>query len=167
MLICFTWYLTTSEHCKRILYGIYCITRFAVIVLPIFEFVPMRKTRKPTIRFLNLIDDASTRVEFIEASEMVKRIARRELLNMIDVREYREFLNSHIEHCKHISKGVLERDIEFHYPELSAEIILYCSDGLRSILAGDALLKMGYSNIRVLQGGFQAWKEAGGKICLA
>jgi rhodanese-related sulfurtransferase len=127
----------------------------------------MRKTRKPTIRFLNLIDDASMRVDFIEADEMVRRIGRRELLNMIDVREYREFLNSHIEHCKHISKGVLERDVEFHYPDLTVEIIVYCSDGLRSTLAGDALLNMGYSNIKVLRGGFEAWKQAGGKICLA
>lgn len=127
----------------------------------------MRKTRKPTIRFLNLIDDASMRVEFVEAEQLVKRVARRELPNLIDVREYREFLNSHIEHSKHISRGVLERDVEFHYPDLTVEVIVYCSDGLRGILAGDTLLNMGYSNVKVLRGGFEAWKQAGGKICLA
>ena len=50
----------------------------------------MRKTRKPTIWIPQLIDDASMRVDFIEADEMVRRIGRRELLNMIDVREYRD-----------------------------------------------------------------------------
>ena len=69
------------------------------------------------------------------------------------------FLTSHIELSKHISRGVLERDIEFHYSDLSEELIVYCSDGLRSTLAADALLKMGYSNVRVMEGGFQAWKK--------
>ena len=127
----------------------------------------MMKNRKPTIRFLNLIDDAKMRVEFIPATEVVDKVRRRISLNLIDVREYREFLTSHIELAKHISRGVLERDIEFHYPDLNEQLIVYCSDGLRSTLAADALLKMGYSHVRVMEGGFQAWKKSGGKICLA
>ena len=127
----------------------------------------MMKKRKPTIRFLNLIDDAKMRVEFVPAEDVVDKVRRRISLNLIDVREYREFLTSHIELAKHISRGVIERDIEFYYPDLSEELIVYCSDGLRSTLAADALLKMGYSHVRVMDGGFQAWKKAGGKICLA
>jgi len=127
----------------------------------------MMKNRKPTIRFLNLIDDALMRVESIPATEVVDKVRRRVSINLIDVREYREFLTSHIELAKHISRGVLERDIEFHYPDLTEELIVYCSDGLRSTLAADALQKMGYSNVRFMDGGFQAWKKAGGKICLA
>ena len=125
------------------------------------------KNRKPTIRYLNLIDDARMRVEFIPATEVVDKVRRRISLNLIDVREYREFLTSHIELAKHISRGVLERDVEFHYPDLSEQLIVYCSDGLRSTLAADALLKMGYTHVRAMEGGFQAWKKAGGKICLA
>ncbi len=127
----------------------------------------MKKARKPTIRFLNLIDDALLRVSFIDPEEVVKRVQRQELLNLVDVRTYREFLTSHIEHSKHISRGVLEREIEFHYQNLSEEIIVYCSDGFRSILAADSLMKMGYENIKVIQDGFTGWKNAGGKICLA
>ena len=127
----------------------------------------MMKKRKPTIRFLNLIDDAKMRVDFVPAEDVVDKVRRRISLNLIDVREYREFLTSHIELAKHISRGVIERDIEFYYPDLSEELIVYCSDGLRSTLAADALLKMGYSHVRVMDGGFQAWKKAGGKICLA
>ena len=125
------------------------------------------KHRKPTIRFLNLIDDAQMRVESIPAAEVVEKVRRRISINLIDVREIREFLTSHIELAKHISRGVLERDIEFHYPNLSEELIVYCSDGLRSTLAADSLQKMGYSNVRVMEGGFAAWKKSGGKICLA
>ena len=131
------------------------------------EYIADMKSRKPTIRFLNLVDDANLRVESIPAEEVLHRTNKRLLLNVIDVREYREFLVSHIELSKHISRGLLERDIEFHYPVLSEELIVYCSDGLRSTLAVDALLKMGYTKVRVMEGGFQAWKKAGGKICLA
>jgi len=125
------------------------------------------RTRKPTIRYLNVIDDARMRVQFISAEDVLYKTNRKISINLIDVREIREFLTSHIELAKHISKGILERDIEFHYPNLEDELILYCSDGLRSILAADALLKMGYDNVRVMEGGFDAWKKAGGKICLA
>lgn len=125
------------------------------------------KYRKPTTRFLNMVDDARIRIEYISAVEVLRRTQKRIPLNLVDVREYREFLISHIELAKHISRGVLERDIEFHYTDLSEEIIVYCSDGLRSSLAGDALMKMGYTNVFVMEGGFAAWKKAGGKICLA
>ena len=105
------------------------------------------------------------RAESIPAADAVDKVRRRISLNPIDVREYREFLTSHIELAKHISRGVLERDIEFHYPDLSEELIVYCSDGLRSTLTRMHCSKWGILT-SAMDGGFQAWKKAYGKILL-
>ncbi|OZJ02090.1 hypothetical protein BZG36_04570 [Bifiguratus adelaidae] len=45
----------------------------------------------------------------------------------------------------------------------SMPIVLYCAGGLRSILAAEGLVRLGYSANRVwnLQGGFDQWKEEG------
>jgi rhodanese-related sulfurtransferase len=61
----------------------------------------------------------------------------------------------------HLSKGVIERDIESQVPDKSATLVLYCGGGFRSALVADALQKMGYQNAISLDGGWRAWNEAG------
>jgi len=125
----------------------------------------MRRKRL-SIRFLNLVEDARLRITEISVAEVLSRQSRGERLQVIDVREDREWLQSHISGARHLSKGTIERDIEMFYRDLDEEIILYCDAGNRSALAADNLEKLGYSNIRSLAGGFQAWKAAGGSIGL-
>jgi rhodanese-related sulfurtransferase len=42
-----------------------------------------------------------------------------------------------------------------------ADIVLYCLVGPMSVSAGDALIARGYLRVRDLQGGMQAWQQAG------
>jgi len=51
----------------------------------------------------------------------------------------------------------------YHRPEFDADrrIILYCAGGGRSALAADMLQQMGYANVAHLEGGFNAWRDAG------
>ena len=46
-------------------------------------------------------------------------------------------------------------------PQKDATLVLYCGGGFRSALAGDALQKMGYSNVISLDGGWRAYQAAG------
>ena len=57
-------------------------------------------------------------------------------------------------------RGTLERDIESYVPDVFDDVVVYCASGKRSILAADALHKMGYKNVSSLQGGISAWKKA-------
>ena len=127
----------------------------------------MPKAIKHSVRFLNLVDDAKTRIKEIDAETVIrKRREGRKTLNIIDVREEREYLLSHIPNARHISKGVIERDIEKWYKKLDEELILYCGGGYRSALAADTLQRMGYSNVLSMIGGYRAWKQNGGDISM-
>lgn len=126
----------------------------------------MGRTKKQSVRFLNLVEDARLRITEISVEEVLSRRSRRERVELIDVRDDREWLQSHISGARHLSRGTIERDIELFYRDLEEEIILYCDDGQRSALAAASLGRMGYGRIRSLSGGFQAWKRAGGDIGL-
>ena len=126
----------------------------------------MPKKPQHSVRFLNLVDDAKTRITEISAEDVLRRFRKGEAMNLVDVREYREYLNSHIGNALHIGKGVIERDIEQNYRDLDAELILYCGGGYRSALAADAIQRMGYTSVRSMAGGFREWKNLGGPISL-
>ena len=80
---------------------------------------------------------------------------------LIDVREDDDWREDHAKGAKHLSRGIIELEIEEQVPDLKTPIICYCGGGSRSALVAESLQKMGYENVRSLAGGFRAWKEAG------
>jgi adenylyltransferase/sulfurtransferase len=80
---------------------------------------------------------------------------------LIDIREKGEFEQGHIEGAVHLTKGFIELRIEDLVGDRSAPITLYCSAGVRSLLAARSLREMGYSDVASMAGGFSAWKQAG------
>ena len=63
--------------------------------------------------------------------------------------------------ARHLSKGIIERDVETTIPDLHADIVLYCGGGYRSALVADNLQRMGYTNVTSMDGGWRAWTESG------
>lgn len=127
----------------------------------------MAKRKQHSVRFLNLVDDAKTRIKETTIDKILDRFRRGERMCLIDCRTEREYLLSHVEGSRHLGKGVIERDIEQYYKNLDEELVLYCGGGFRSALAADNLLKMGYTRVYSMDGGFRAWKKAGGPISIA
>jgi rhodanese-related sulfurtransferase len=80
---------------------------------------------------------------------------------LVDVREDREWAEGHAAGAIHLSKGIIERDIETRVPDTATTMVLYCGGGYRSALVADALERMGYHNVISLDGGWRAWNEAG------
>ena len=109
--------------------------------------------------FLNIVNDAKSRVKETNVDEVKKRLDRGESLKLIDVREDSEWTKGHIPNAIHLSKGVIERDIEATVPDKTTELILYCGGGFRSALAADNLKKMGYKNVISMDGGWRTWNE--------
>ena len=111
--------------------------------------------------FLKLVKDAKSRVHEADFREVKKRLDNREKLVLIDVREDNEWARGHLPGATHLGKGIIERDIERAFPDKEAPLVLYCGGGYRSALAADNLLKMGYTNVISMDGGWRAWVEAG------
>mgnify|MGYP001791765454 CR=1 FL=1 len=111
--------------------------------------------------FLALTSDARSRVKELAIDEFVKRLQAGEQFIVLDNREDHEWAAGHVPGAHHMSKGVIERDIEKAIPQKDAPIVLYCGGGFRSVLVADNLQKMGYTNVRSLAGGWRGWSEQG------
>jgi rhodanese-related sulfurtransferase len=112
-------------------------------------------------RFLQLVDAVRPHVQHIEALQLLHWMNTNHPMYIIDVREKEEFEQGHLPGAMHLSKGVLERDIERLVASPDADIVVYCSGGFRSILAAEALQKMGYSKVKSLIAGAKAWQASG------
>lgn len=106
-------------------------------------------------QFLKLVNDAKSRVKEITIDQARERLKQNPQAVLIDVREESEWHNGHAIEARHLSKGVLERDLEEAIPDPNTEIIMYCGGGFRSALTADAAQKMGYKNVASLIGGYK------------
>jgi rhodanese-related sulfurtransferase len=112
-------------------------------------------------QFLKLVQDAKKRVKQTNVPDVKKRMDAGEKFILVDVREDNEWASGHLPGAMHLSKGIIERDIEQRVPDTSTKLILYCGGGFRSALAGDNLQKMGYTNVESMDGGWKGWVQAG------
>ena len=111
--------------------------------------------------FLEIVNDAKSRVKEIDIEGYRKMQAAGEPHLLIDVREDHEWAAGHAAGAVHLGKGIIERDIEAKAPDKSTRLVLYCGGGFRSALAADNLQKMGYTDAISLDGGWKAWQQAG------
>lgn len=80
---------------------------------------------------------------------------------LIDVRDTEEFNQGHLPRAVHISRSFLEREVEQQAPDRDTDIVVYCGGEMRSLLAADSLVRLGYRRVRVLDGGLGQWKTRG------
>lgn len=113
--------------------------------------------------FLRIVEAAKRSVKEISVDDALRR-TRDSGATLIDVREESEWAAGHARGAIHLSKGLIERDIEKTVPDRNAEIILYCGGGFRSALATRSLQEMGYTNVLSLAGGWRAWEGGGAPV---
>jgi rhodanese-related sulfurtransferase len=111
--------------------------------------------------FLKLVKEAKSRVKEIDIAAYQKMRESGEHHLLVDTREDNEWIAGHVVGAVHLSKGIIERDIETKVTDKDTTLILYCGGGFRSALVADNLRQMGYTNAISLDGGWRALKEAG------
>jgi rhodanese-related sulfurtransferase len=111
--------------------------------------------------FLKLVNDAKAHVKETDVTGYKEMLARGETPVLVDTREDNEFAAGHVKGAVHLSRGIIERDIETKYPDKATPMVLYCGGGFRSALVAENLGKMGYTNAISLDGGWKALKESG------
>jgi rhodanese-related sulfurtransferase len=111
--------------------------------------------------FLAIVHEAKTRIREIDIEEYKRMREAGEAGQLVDVREDHEWDAAHAAGAIHLSKGIIERDIETTFPGKDTKLVLYCGGGYRSALATDNLQKMGYTNVISLDGGWRAIEASG------
>lgn len=111
--------------------------------------------------FLAIVNDAKRSVREMTIDEYRRRREAGERFILVDVREDHEWEKGHLPDAVHISKGIIERDIEQRIPDKDAPIVCQCGGGFRSALVCENLQRMGYTNTWSLDGGFRGWVQKG------
>ena len=117
-----------------------------------------------------MIRDAKARVKAISPQDAVAEVSRGAAV-FVDVREAEEWQHGHIEGAVPAPRGLLEFFADPSDPRHKDELtpnrraIVVCASGGRASLAALTLESLGYENVVVLDGGFNAWKEAGLPSC--
>lgn len=105
------------------------------------------------------LSDLRSRIAEISADAAHARQRAGALL--IDVREDNERASGTPLGALGLSRGFLELRIEQAEPDRDRDIVVLCGSGQRSLLAAEALQRMGYRQVSSIAGGMGAWKTAG------
>jgi rhodanese-related sulfurtransferase len=111
--------------------------------------------------FLKLVNEAKSLIREIDIDAYRKMRQEGQQHILVDTREDHEWSAGHVSGAVHLSKGIIERDIEKQVPQKDTTLVLYCGGGFRSALVADNLRKMGYTNAISLDGGWRALKQSG------
>ena len=118
----------------------------------------------------SLVDAANARIETITASEAVGLVGDPDV-QMVDIRDPRELeRDGAVPGALHCTRGMLEFWIDpaspYHKPVFAQDkrYIFFCAGGMRSALAAAAAQDMGLKPVAHIEGGFGAWRKAGGPI---
>lgn len=88
-------------------------------------------------------------------ADLLTLLAEQELV-LLDVREVEEYEAGHLEESFNVPIRTLTQNLNL-LPDTSATIVVICKGGARASLAAAALQVLGYENVKILAGGFDAW----------
>ncbi len=110
--------------------------------------------------FIDLVNAARQNIKECSVQDVKAMMDQNDQFLLVDVREESEYAKSFLPNATHISRGVMEVKIIQMIPDKSTEMVLYCGGGYRSALAAENLVKMGYTNVTSMDGGFGGWNKA-------
>jgi rhodanese-related sulfurtransferase len=117
-----------------------------------------------------LVADASEKIRTIPLQEAIKRHGDPDVV-FVDIRDVRELQREGmIPGAVHAPRGMLEFWVDPESPYYKdvfgsgKEFYFYCASAWRSALATLAVQEMGLDPVAHIEGGFSAWKKAGGPV---
>jgi rhodanese-related sulfurtransferase len=110
--------------------------------------------------YQDFVREAKSRIREIDVAAARARFDADDGCVFLDVREGDEVQGGTIPGAIALPRGLVEGRAHDLLPGLDLELVLVCARGNRSALAADTLRVMGFTDVRSLAGGFQAWAAA-------
>lgn len=120
--------------------------------------------------YKQMLAEANERIETIPTADAIALHGDPDTV-FVDIRDPRELeRDGMVEGAFHAPRGMLEfwADPESPYHKdvfaSGKRLVLYCASAWRSALSTDTLTQMGVPRVAHIEGGFTAWKKAGGPV---
>ena len=117
-----------------------------------------------------LVAAAEARIERL-TPEQARQLLEDPDVRFVDIRDVRELKREGtVPGALHAPRGMLEfwvdPDSPYHKADFASgqRFVLFCALGHRSALATAQLMDMGFGPVCDIEGGFEGWRSAGGKI---
>jgi len=117
-----------------------------------------------------LVETARREIKEYSAAEAIA-LARDPKVLLVDIRDPRELArDGKVPGALHAPRGMLEFWVDPESPYFKPvfgedrTFVFFCAGGLRSALTTKTLQDMGLSPVAHIEGGFGAWKAAGGPV---
>ena len=117
-----------------------------------------------------MVDQANAEIETLSVDDAIAVHADDDVV-IVDLRDIRELTHDgKVPGCFHMPRGMLEFWIDPESPyfkdlfHADKRFIFYCSKGWRSALATRTAQSMGLKRACHIEGGFEAWRTAGGPV---
>jgi rhodanese-related sulfurtransferase len=117
-----------------------------------------------------LVEDANRRIRTLSVADAMQKRDDPNVV-FVDIRDVRELeRDGMIPGAFHAPRGMLEFWVDPDSPYYKdvfgsgKELVFYCASAWRSALATAAVQDMGLAPVCHLEGGFSAWKKAGGPV---
>ena len=120
--------------------------------------------------YKQLLAEADAQIRTLTVQEAIERHGGQEVV-FVDLRDPRELdREGRMPGAFACTRGMLEFWIDpespYHKPIFAERkhFIFFCAGGWRSALAAKTAQEMGLENVSHIEGGFTAWKKAGGPV---
>ena len=120
--------------------------------------------------YKEMVDEAYAEVTTLSTGDAIK-LANDPNVVLVDVRDIRELEREGlVPRSFHAPRGMLEfwidPDSPYHKSIFAEQkqFVFYCAAGWRSALSAKLAQDMGLENVAHIEGGFGAWKQAGGPV---
>ena len=118
--------------------------------------------------YKQLLAEANAEIQTLTVEQAIQRHGREDVV-FVDLRDPREMdREGRMPGAFACTRGMLEFWIDpespYHKPIFMErkEFVFFCAGGWRSALAARTAQEMGLENVSHIEGGFGAWKQAGG-----
>ncbi len=117
-----------------------------------------------------MLNDANAQIETMKPADAIAASKRDDVV-IVDLRDPRELeRDGKVPGAFSCTRGMLEFWIDPESPyakdifQQDKKFIFFCAGGWRSALAAKTAQDMGLSPVAHIEGGFKAWREAGGPV---